>query len=222
MGKFTRRRIAVGESKIIYTNNKNQAVTISSEYTSEIPSYFNIKKTGQVKDLRNVSGIDREKLRRQFNGKASNKWLFWPIIYYGTVIHMLQNQRIGYPDTSRGNIHVRQYYHDNVDKNFLKFYNCIKTIGGENLTHFPRNMFIYKKNHNGYISNQTALKSGIYLQDFYYYYISHHVAGFVFMLPKSNHLQNLLTPKDNLLNETTPETIICLLQMFLNFLKRRL
>ena len=83
-------------------------------------------------------------------------------------------------------------------------------------------MYIYKKKHNGYISNQTALKSGIYLQDFYYYYISHHVAGFVFMLPKSNHLQNLLTPKDNLLNETTPETIICLLQMFLNFLKRRL
>ena len=37
MGKFTRHSIAVDESRIIYTNNKNQAVTTSSEYTSEIP-----------------------------------------------------------------------------------------------------------------------------------------------------------------------------------------
>ena len=59
---------------------------------------------------------------------------------------MLQNQRVGYPDTTRGNIHVSQYYHDNADKIFLKFYNYIKTIRGEILTHFPRNMYIYKKN----------------------------------------------------------------------------
>ena len=66
-------------------------MTIYSENTSEIPSFFNIKKPGQVKGLRKVSGLDREKLRHQFNVKASNKWLFLPIIYYGTIIHMLQN-----------------------------------------------------------------------------------------------------------------------------------
>ena len=70
MVKFTRQRIVADESRIIYTNNNNQAVTISSECTSETPSYYNIKKPGQVKDLRNVSGLDREKLRRQFNVKA--------------------------------------------------------------------------------------------------------------------------------------------------------
>ena len=70
MVKFTRQRILADESRIIYTNNNNQAVTISSEYTSETPSHFNIKKPGQVKDLRNVSGLGREKLRRQFNVKA--------------------------------------------------------------------------------------------------------------------------------------------------------
>ena len=53
---------------------------------------------------------------------------FLPIIYYGKVIHMLQDQRFGYPDTTRGNIHVRQYYHDNAEKIFLKFYSYIKTI----------------------------------------------------------------------------------------------
>ena len=118
MGKFTRHRIAVDESRIIYTNNDNQAVTIYSEYTSEMPSFFNIKKSGQVKGLKNFSGLDREKLRHQFNVKASNKWLFPPIIYYGTNIHMLQNHRIGYPDSTWGNIHVSQYYHDNADKIF--------------------------------------------------------------------------------------------------------
>ena len=44
VGKFTRHRTVVDESRIIYTNNNNQTVTISSEYTSEVPSYFNIKK----------------------------------------------------------------------------------------------------------------------------------------------------------------------------------
>ena len=52
-------------------------------------------------------------------------------------------------------------------KKFLKFYNYIKKICGENLTHFSRNMYIYKKKkHNGYISNQTVEKGDIYLPDF--------------------------------------------------------
>ena len=132
MGKLTRHRIVVDESRIVYTNNNNQAVAISSEYTSEIPSYFNTKnnkqtkkKTRQVKDL-NVSGIGREKLRRQFNVKASNKWLFLSIIYYATVIPMLQNHPVGYPDTAQGNIHVSQYYHDNVDEKIFKILQLYK------------------------------------------------------------------------------------------------
>ena len=103
------------------------------------------KKPGQVRDIRNFSDLGREKLRRQFNVKATNKWFLLFKIYYGTVIHMLQNHRVGYPDTDCGNFHVSQYYHDNVDENFLKFYNYRKTIRGENWTYFPRNMYIYKK-----------------------------------------------------------------------------
>ena len=63
MVKFTRHRIAADKFIIIYANSKNQAVTIYSEYNSKIPSYFNIKKPGQVKCLRNINGLDREKLR---------------------------------------------------------------------------------------------------------------------------------------------------------------
>ena len=96
---------------------------------------------------------------------------------------MLQKHRVGYPDTTWGNLHVSQYYHD-TDNRFLKFYNYIKTIRGENLTHFPRNMYTYKKKHNGYISNQTVQKGDVYLPDFYYYDIGHHVAGFVLYASK--------------------------------------
>ena len=60
MRKSTRHKITVDESRIIYTNIKNQVVTVSSEYIAEIPLYFNIKKPRQVKDLRSVSSLDSE------------------------------------------------------------------------------------------------------------------------------------------------------------------
>ena len=172
MAKLTRHRIAVDESRIIYTNNNNQAVTIFSEYSSEIPSYFNIKKPGQVKDLRNVSGLDREKLRRQFNVKATNEWFLSPKIYYSTVIHMLQNHRVAYADTIYENLHASQYYHDNADKNFFKFCNYIKTIRGENLIHFSRNMYIYQKKNITVIFLTKLLKNVTYIYQIFILIIS--------------------------------------------------
>ena len=53
---------------------------------------------------------------------------------------------------------------------------------------------VFQKKYVIYISNQAVQKGGIFLPDFYYYNIGHHVAGFVFTLPKSNHLHKLLTP----------------------------
>ena len=50
-------------------------------------------------------------------------------------------------------------------------------------------------------------KKKIYLPNFYYQDLGCQASSFVFMLLKSNHLQNLLTPKETLLNETTPEKI---------------
>ena len=83
MRKSTRHKITVDESRIIYTNIKNQVVTVSSEYIAEIPLYFNIKKPRQVKDLRSVSSLDSEKLRCQFKVKATNNWFHLPKTYYG-------------------------------------------------------------------------------------------------------------------------------------------
>ena len=50
-------------------------------------------------------------------------------------------------------------------------------------------------------------KEDVYLPEFYSYDLTYHVGGFIFTLPKGNDLQNLLTPKDNLINEPTPEEI---------------
>ena len=57
----------------------------------------------------------------------------------------VKNRQIGYPDTTRENIHVSQYFHDNADKKSLKFYNYIKTMRGENLTYFPKTCIFIKK-----------------------------------------------------------------------------
>ena len=55
---------------------KNQAISISSEYIRDIPKYFNvnINRPGETKDLRNIGALKREKLRRNLNQTATNKY----------------------------------------------------------------------------------------------------------------------------------------------------
>ena len=45
------------------------------------------------------------------------------------------------------------------------------------------------------------------MPDFYSHDLTHHINGFVFTFPGGSHLQNLLTPKEHLLNETITETL---------------
>ena len=75
-------------------------------------------------------------------------------------------------------------------------------------------------------NKETALvdvqKEDIYFPDYYAYDLTYHVGGFIFTLVKGNHLQNLLTPKDSLINETTPQKINLLSKMFLSSHKKRL
>ena len=51
MGKNTRFKITVDESRMMYVTNSNNVASLSSEWVKEIPIYFNIIKPGQVKDL---------------------------------------------------------------------------------------------------------------------------------------------------------------------------
>ena len=64
-------------------------------------------------------------------------------------------------------------------------------------------MFIYKTKGNTIILNQDVQKKAyIYLN-----FLGHHIGKFIFSLPNSSAFINLLTPKDNLLNEINPEIV---------------
>ena len=74
-----------------------------------------------------------------------------------------------------------------------------------NSSWFPRIAYISKKRYNEETAQVDVQKEDVYLPAFYSYDLNYHVGGFIFTIPKGNHLQNLLAPKDNLINETTPE-----------------
>ena len=70
---------------------------------------------------------------------------------------------------------------------------------------FPRIAYIYKKGGNK--ETVDVQKEDIYFPEVYSYDLTYHVGVFIFTLPKDNHLQNLLTPKDNLINKAAPQKL---------------
>ena len=70
---------------------------------------------------------------------------------------------------------------------------------------FPRIAYIHIKRGNKEMSKIDAQKEEVYLPEFYCHDLTYHVGGFIFTLPKGNHLQTFLTPKDNLIIETNPK-----------------
>ena len=122
---------------------------------------------------------------------------------------------------NRKAIVVRKYYHDNADKNFVRFFRFVKPATVINSGWFPRIAYIYKKRDVKETAQADVQKEDIYLPEFYSYDLTYHVVTFIFTLPKDNHLQNLLAPKDNLINETTPEKINLFSKIFLSSQKKR-
>ena len=74
-----------------------------------------------------------------------------------------------------------------------------------NSTWLPRIAYIYKSKDSKKTAPADVQKEDIYFPEFYCYDLTYHVGSFIFTLPKGNHLQNLLTPKDELINETNPQ-----------------
>ena len=62
IGKNTRFKITLDESRMMYATNRDSMASISSEWVREISIYLNIIKLGQVKDLRNIDSLDKEKI----------------------------------------------------------------------------------------------------------------------------------------------------------------
>ena len=105
-----------------YANKNNQIISISSEYISNIKKHFNVKKD-EVKDLRNLSGPERERLRRNYNGRTINKY-FYSITFvkWRTVVMVMGHGKVQYVCQVVRNgarILVTKWYHERADKMFL-------------------------------------------------------------------------------------------------------
>ena len=184
---------------------KNQAISVSSEYIKDILKNFNMKRPGLTKVLRNIGALEREKLRRNFN-QTVTKICFYSKThrYVSTVVIVMRDFKVSYIGTSfKENVLVSKYYHSNSDKNFLKYFHFEKPVQVLKSLYFPQILFVYQKKNKLSICNQDVQEKYIYLSEFYYQDLVYHKSGFVITLPKTNHLQNLLTLKINLLNETT-------------------
>ena len=76
MGKTTRQKLGIDESRILLVTWNNRFVSVSWEYANNIIQYFKVR-DGEMKDLRNITGLEREKLRRDYNQRATNKYLLF-------------------------------------------------------------------------------------------------------------------------------------------------
>ena len=76
MGKTTRQKLGIDESRILLVTRNNRFVSVSWEYANNIIQYFKVR-DGEMKDLRDITGLEREKLRRDYNQRATNKYLLF-------------------------------------------------------------------------------------------------------------------------------------------------
>ena len=58
---------------------------------------------------------------------------------------------------------ISKYYHDNVDKNFLRFFRFVKPVMAINSGWFPRIAYIYKKRDNQETAQVHVQKEDVYL-----------------------------------------------------------
>ena len=123
MGKNTRFKITVDESRMMYVTNSNNVASLSSEWVKEIPIYFNIIKQGQVKDLRNIDSLDKERIRKNYSRKAINNLLYSTTVNTtctGIMAH--RNFKVTYlGPVFAHKIVVSKCCHDKADKKFKDF-----------------------------------------------------------------------------------------------------
>ena len=86
MGKITRRKLATGESRILLVTWNNRLVSVSSEYVNNIIQYFKVcnskikdshhRRNAKIFTNQNATGSERGKFRRDYNQRATNKYLY--------------------------------------------------------------------------------------------------------------------------------------------------
>ena len=88
-------------------------ISVSSECVKEIHHFFNKTSSGQIKDLKNVSSTDSERIRRDYNKKAVDEWFCsTTATYASTVIMTHGNLKVNYLGQAFTNLLVvTEYYH---------------------------------------------------------------------------------------------------------------
>ena len=61
---------------MMHVTNRDSVASIPSEWVKEIPIYFDIIKPRQVKNLRNIDNLDKEKKRKNYNTNAINNLFY--------------------------------------------------------------------------------------------------------------------------------------------------
>ena len=108
-------------------NKNNNLLSISSEYIKNMYHYFKTY-NDEITDLRNVSGLERERFRQHFNGNmVVNKYFHSTsnIYYRSTVIMAEGNYKVGHMLSSVADsdfIVVDRWYHEGAAKNVLKLF----------------------------------------------------------------------------------------------------
>ena len=95
MGKTTRQKLAIDESRILLVTQNNRFVSVSSKYVNNIIQYFKVR-DGETKDLRNITGLEREKFRRDHIQRGTNKYLYSTTKICSTIIMAMGNQKVAY------------------------------------------------------------------------------------------------------------------------------
>ena len=139
-----------------------------------ICQYYSIFKVcnGEIKDLRNTTGLEREKFRWDYNQRATNKYLYSTAnITRGTIMMAMGDYKVGYLLRNRSRygdfIVVGRWYHENATENFLKYFVFGRAIF-EQGAYFPKAMFIYKIKGITNITNQDLQKEDVYLPDLFF------------------------------------------------------
>ena len=201
MGTWERYQVCLDESRMIYsTKDFERIINVTSEYTEHIAKFYSLK-NGDIVDSKNATPLEREKTR-DFNPVARNTWLysFTGGRHPRTVIIARDNYRPLITEKL-----MTKYCHISTKTDFLrKYFNFVKKARVMNSGWYRKIMYVYEKKRLQRPVDDV-LPQDIYLPAAHTTGMGHHITFLEFWFPNSGDLQNLISPKDNLLNETTLE-----------------
>ena len=141
-------------------------MSVSLGYVNNIIQFFRVR-GAEIKDLRNATRLEREKFRRDYNQRATNKYLYSTTnVTRGTIMMVMGDYKVAYLIKNRSAygdfIAVGRWYPEKATKKCLKHFVFDRAIF-EQRAYFPKMMFIYKIEGKNYILNQDVENEHVYI-----------------------------------------------------------